>query len=133
MRLVSDNTIATITIFQEAEGEPYEGKCAVGEVIRRRMGELKSATDVCLQAYQFSGWNTSSENRVRSVKADPSVNPPVAECIKAWGESAISNFSNGATHYANIAIAGIPYWAKDMDIVATIGKHTFFKEKGSTV
>ena len=31
MRLISDDSLGIVTVFQEAEGEPYEGKVAVAE------------------------------------------------------------------------------------------------------
>lgn len=38
--------------------------------------------------------------------------------------------TNGATHYENIDVFGVPYWAKDMIITATIGSHTFYAKGG---
>ena len=129
MRLISEDALAIVTIFQEAEGESYQGKVAVGEVIRNRM-RLKLMSDgtvsgTVLRAYQFSGWNTAAQNRVRSVRIDDDKNSIVKDCITAWAESKTSDLTKGATHYVNLKIAS-PTWAKVFTMTAKIGDHSFF-------
>jgi len=131
MRLVPDYLIGIATVFQEAEGEPYDGKVAVAEVILRRTKRkfMSDGTVVgtCLRRLQFSGWNNDSPNRIRSLQVDTST-PVVNDCVRAWMEAERgSDKSCGATHYANLSICN-PSWAADMEVSAVIGHHTFFKE-----
>lgn len=128
MRVISDDSLGIVTVFQEAEGEPYEGKVAVAEVILRRT-KMKymsdgTVTGTVLRRLQFSGMNSDAANRIRSFQID-SDTPKVKECIEAWNEAKEgSNRSNGATHYYNPKIAS-PAWAEGAKITATIGDHRF--------
>ena len=72
MRLVSDDAWAIMNIWIEARGEPYEGRVAVGRVMRNRM-RLKFFSDgtvsnTVLYPYQFSGWNSSGHGRDGAAK-----------------------------------------------------------------
>jgi len=130
MRLIQDYLLGIVTVFQEAEGEPYKGKVAVAEVILRRM-KKKYMSDgtvagTVLRKYQFSGFNTDSANRIRSFKIDTSV-PVVDECVRAWVEADKgSNLVPGCLHYYNANIVSPP-WAEGAEVVAVIGNHTFLK------
>ena len=133
MRLISPDALAAVTILQEAEGEPYEGKIAVGEVIRRRMA-LRYMSDgtvegTVLRALQFSGWNATSSNRIRTAQADDS-DFVVSKCVRAWADSATSNLAPEATdYYSPRAMMGKrPAWASKMILVAIIGNHRFYRD-----
>lgn len=129
-RLISDDALAIITIYQEARGESFNGMCAVGEVIRNRMGRKYSsdgtvAGTVC-RPYQFSGWNTQDPNRVPSLKLDDA-DPKVKECAKAWRTSQATTYAMGAVLYCNLAVLPArPDWAKAENHVAKVGSHDFF-------
>ena len=130
MRLIADYLIGVVTVYQEAEGEPYEGKVAVAEVILRRT-KRKYMSDgtvagTVLRRLQFSGMNSDAANRIRSFKIDDS-DPTVLECISA-GQMAKqgSNLVPGCLHYFNANIVSPP-WAKGAEAVAVIGNHTFVK------
>lgn len=97
---------AALTILGEAEGEPYQGKVAIGEVIRRR-GSLKP----------FSG-------RLRCMKRPCK---GFSDASRAWRDSEHTNESKGATHFENIETFGKPKWAYRMQPIKKIGRHTFFK------
>lgn len=136
MRLITDDAIAIITIWQEARGESYAGKVAVAEVIRNRVTRKYNCdgtiAGACLRAFQFSGFNTTDPNRVPSFKLDNS-NPVVAECAKAWDQA-----KNGgdmvcqAVLYLNPRILKeIPAWVSVCDHVATVGNHDFYRPKRS--
>ena len=140
MRLISDAALGAITIFQEARNQPYEGKCAVGEVIRERMRQRffsdgTVAGTVC-RAYQFSGWNSADPNRVPSLCADDK-DPVVQECVRAWHNSAQTNLVNGAIFYLNpqavLKSEGrLPkWWSSDADPASevVIGDHAFRKKR----
>lgn len=142
MRLISEETLAVITIMQEAEGESYLGKLAVAEVIRNRM-KLRYASDgtisgTVLRAKQFSGWNASGTKsdphnlfRIRSVQID-SDDPMVKDCFRAWHEAqAGSDTVKGAVLYYNPdprLVPVTPEWAKPDSAkqVAEVGRHVFF-------
>src|SRR5574337_170238 len=84
MRLVSDDALAIVTIYQEAAGEPYAGKLAVAEVIRARMRRCYASdgtvAGTVLRAWQFSGWNTDAGAvRIMSLQIDTN-DPVVQEC-----------------------------------------------------
>jgi len=152
MRLIPDETLAIVTIYQEAAGEPYEGKVAVAEVIRNRL-RAKYMSDgtvsgTVLRAYQFSGWNTDAGKvRITSVRVDAD-DPLVLQCRAAWAEAMVngSDRVKGAKLYLNPVVVlamsnprfgpkgQFPRWAADptdptkLDVkrvVATIGRHVF--------
>lgn len=94
-------------IMGEARGEPYEGQCAVGEVLRRRGN--------CSGMYGcFAKFNP---DKVAEDKAR-----------KAWKESLHSDYSKGATHFEGDAFKR-PYWTKRMKIVAHVGSQTFYAKR----
>jgi len=130
MRLIADYLLGVVTVFQEAEGEPFEGKVAVAEVILRRT-KRKYMSDgtvagTVFRRLQFSGMNSDSANRIRSFKIDSSV-PVVDECVRAWVEADKgSNLVPGCLHYYNANIVSPP-WAEGAEVVAIIGNHTFLR------
>lgn len=129
MELIQPWCLGTATIWQEAAGEPYEGKVAVGEVIRRRM-RLKYASrgtvaSTVLAPMQFSGWNAASPIRARSCEAQLE-SPVVQECKRAWEESETSNLVPDAVLYHADYVA--PDWAKRVKLVKKIGRHLFYAD-----
>ena len=48
------------------------------------------------------------------------------EAARAWKESKASNLVKGASHWESTDFK-VPYWAKNMKVVAHIGKHKFYK------
>lgn len=132
MKLISEDALAVITLYQEARGEPYAGKIAVGEVIRNRMRRFYSSdgtvAGTVLKPWQFSGWESGDPNRIKSLKIDDS-DPVVQECIAAWRASAETNYAGGAVLYCNLAAVQVrPAWARDDKRVAMLGHHTFFMD-----
>lgn len=136
MRLVSEDTLAIITIFQEARGESWEGKLAVAEVIRNRMRQKYSSdgtvSGTVLRAFQFSGFNTQDPNRIPSFRIDGD-DPVVKECEKAWKESEQtleirSSITKGAVLYYNPTIViQKPKWVDLSVEVARVGPHVFYR------
>ncbi len=130
MRLVSDEVIAALNIWMEARGETFRGKIAVGEVIRNRM-KLKTwgstAAEVILAPFQFSGWNTQDRNRIKALTLDEQ-DKTYQLCLEAWGLSASTNYTGGATHYYNPKVVPKPpVWVGEMDLTCEIGRHVFFR------
>lgn len=132
MKVISDDSLGIVTVWQEARGESYLGKVAVAEVIRNRMLRNYSsdgtvAGTVC-RAYQFSGWRPDDHNLIPSLKIDDS-DPIVIDCIRAWHESKKTHHTKGAVLYCNLSIlVKRPNWAKEENKVTEIGAHTFFKD-----
>lgn len=103
---------AILAVIGEAEGEPYIGKLAVCEVIRRR-GSLKGVYGINAPRVKAKKYSQATYN----------------ECRKAWLESAKTNHSKGATHWEGTKFK-TPYWAKDMVVTVVIGSQRFYKERG---
>lgn len=134
-RLLPDDALAVVTIWQEARGESYAGKLAVAEVIRNRTVNYYqsdgSVASTVLRAFQFSGWNVSDPSRVKSAKIDDE-DPLVRDCLKAWHEALTGTTTvNGAVLYYNPSIVETPTWARPEHAteVATVGAHHFFIPK----
>jgi len=130
-RLLDLAALGPITVLQEAEGEPYSGKVAVSEVIHRRM-VMKYRSDgtvegTVLRPLQFSGWNATASNRLRTIRADDQ-DLIVRDCMKAWDEGATSSLVPAALFYYSTDIPA-PAWAAEMDFVNQIGKHRFYAPK----
>jgi spore germination cell wall hydrolase CwlJ-like protein len=136
MRLVPDDAWAIMTIFQEAQGEPFSTKLAVAEVVWRRT-QQKYMSDgtvagTCLWPVQFSGWNAHDDTpqyreRVVSAKIDTD-DPVVKECLLAWAQAkAGTNTTKGALLYYNPSICN-PAWAKKCVQTVVIDKHRYMKE-----
>lgn len=128
MRLILDDSLGAVCVFQEAEGEPYLGKVAVAEVIQRRAKRKfmsdGTVTGTVLRRLQFSGMNSDSPNRIRSFKIDTD-DPVVSDCVKAWEEAKRgSNYAPESLHYYNPSICN-PAWAIGAKTVAEIGNHRF--------
>lgn len=131
MKLIDESALAIMTIWQEARGESYEGKLAVGEVLRnriiKRVHSDGTIIGTCLKPYQFSGYNTNDPNRIPAFRLD-SEDKLVSECKKAWEESGKTSLVKGATMYYNPDVPGIktPEWAKEEKFVTKIGHHYFY-------
>lgn len=132
MRLIMDDFLGIVTVFQEAEGESFLGKVLVAEVILRRT-KRKFMSDgtvagTVLRRLQFSGWNSDSANRIRSVKLDTN-DQSAQDCIRAWSEAkAGSNYAPDCMHYYNPRLCD-PAWAKDAKVVKEEGNHRFIIPK----
>lgn len=130
MKLIADYLLGVVTVFQEAEGEPYRGKVAVAEVILRRTARkyMSDGTVIgtVLRRLQFSGMNSDSANRIRSFQID-TTDPNANDCVRAWMEAERgSNYAPDCLHYYNANLVS-PAWAKNAEVVAVIGNHTFVK------
>jgi spore germination cell wall hydrolase CwlJ-like protein len=131
LRLISDDILAWITIWQESRGEPDEGKLAVAEVIWNRMRTRYSSdgtvAGTVLRPWQFSGMNTDDPNRIPAFKLD-SDNPIVQACRNAWDlAKAGSNTVNKAVLYLNPKVVPkLPAWVAKSREVAVVGQHHFY-------
>ena len=135
MKVISPDALAILTVWTEAEGEPYIGKIAVGEVIRNRMLRNYSSdgtvAGTVLRRYQFSAFNDDAQDNARLIKAFniDDGNPLVIECIRAWNQSRDTNYARDAVLYCNLDIVNPrPTWADENKKTIKIGRHTFFKD-----
>lgn len=135
-RLVPDWVWGVLTVWQEAQGEDFDSKVAVAEVILRRTRKKYmsdgTVAGTVLWPMQFSGWNAHDDTpqyreRVEAAKLDDA-NPVVKECIRAWQAAENgSDLTKGAVLYYNPKISN-PAWAKKCVETAVVGNHRFMKE-----
>jgi spore germination cell wall hydrolase CwlJ-like protein len=131
MRLIPEDALAILTIWQESRGEDDAGKLAVAEVIWNRMRTRYSSdgtvAGTVLRPWQFSGMNTDDPNRVPSFKLDDE-NPIVKACSAAWTLArAGTSTTHGAVLYLNPKVVSkLPAWVAKSKKVATIGAHHFY-------
>jgi spore germination cell wall hydrolase CwlJ-like protein len=131
-RLISDDTWGILTIYAEARGEPYEGKVAVGNVIRHRTKRhffsSGSIVSTVTSPYQFSYLNTGDGQRTHVLESSWE-SEGMRECSRAWFESEVHEIVPEATHYHATSVE--PPWATadGMTLVAQIGRHRFFREQ----
>ena len=137
MRQLVDLIIATLTVIMEAAGEPRRGKLAVAYVLMNRVKAGRSMTDVILDPWDFSCWNTDSPTRMNLDKADDALFAECLSCVLAATHGLEPDPTNGAYFYMNKAVvmatAGkLPAWwdidgAWESEI--TLGRHSFRKKK----
>jgi hypothetical protein len=117
-----------LTTYQEARGEPYDGKLGVAWVIVNRTG-VSSVSDTVLRKLQFSCWNGDSPTRSSLDVADD--DPVWRDCFKAACAAYFeltADPTHGATHYVNRSVLPHPPpWFKATNVLATIGHHEFLR------
>jgi spore germination cell wall hydrolase CwlJ-like protein len=132
MKLIADYLFGIVTVFQEAEGESYEGKRAVAEVIQRRT-KRKFMSDgtvigTVMRRLQFSGMNSDAANRIRSFQID-TTDKNTDMCVRAWVDAGRGpDIVPDCMHYYNPHLVS-PAWAEGATVVAEIGNHRFIITK----
>ena len=121
------------TAWGEARGEGSTGMQAVLNVIMNRVkaGGWWGATpkEVCTKKSQFSVWNKSDPNyskmlAVTTANADFATAKSLAGLAYA---GALPDITNGATNYLALgSLSKVPSWVNKMQVVASIGNHTFY-------
>ena len=137
MKQLFDIVIATLTVLMEAGGEPRSGKLGVAYVLINRVKAGRSMSDVILDPWDFSCWNTDSPTRMNLDKADDDLYAECLSCVLAAMYGLSSDPTGGAYFYLNkevvIATAGkLPgWWDSDTvhDSEVTIGRHSFRRHK----
>lgn len=137
MRQLLDLVIAAMTVAMEAGGEPRRGKLAVAYVLKNRMVAGRSMTDVILDPWDFSCWNTDSPTRMNIDKIDDALWAECMSNVLAAMHGLEPDPTGGAYFYLNkpvvLAMAGkLPGWW-DSDALASsevqIGAHSFRRKK----
>ena len=128
-------TVLALTVKQEAEAEPWDGKLAVAWVIVNRARKANTSIhDVVFKPYQFSCWNTDSPTRARLDAVDATL---WYGCVRAAAGALLTlapDPTDGATFYFADSIAP-PAWARapgaltldETRVTARIGHHIFMK------
>jgi N-acetylmuramoyl-L-alanine amidase len=129
-----DLQIGAATVYMEASGEPDDGERGVAHVLVNRAKDPKkrwgtTLAEVCLEASQFSSWNTRDDNRIRlGAAAD---DDPVLQKIIGFMQGAIDGTdpdpTGGAIYYFNPDLAK-PDWAESLIKTVTLGHQEFFKD-----
>ncbi|PZQ48900.1 MAG: hypothetical protein DI551_00790 [Micavibrio aeruginosavorus] len=111
-----DIDILARTLYGEAEGQNVQDAIAIACVVMNRVSYPNwpdDVSEVCLQPWQFSCWNTNDSNRARITKAKrPDKWFEVCYGIAARAvEGTLTDVTNGSTHYYATYVAK-PKWAK---------------------
>ena len=137
MRQLVEMIIAALTVAMEAGGEPRKGKLGVAYTLNTRVKAGRSMTDVILDPWDFSCWNTDSPTRMNLDKIDDDLWAECLSCVLAATHGLEPDPTNGAYFYMNKAVVmattgKLPGWW-DSDAVAdseiTIGNHSFRRHK----
>lgn len=132
MELIRADHWAFITIRGEADGEPYEGKVAVGTVIRKRMRFLYASNGTVagtvLAPLQFSVWNAKDSPKRGSWANIQMEDPLTAEAIRAWEDSKTYTGVGDAVLYHNPKTAPNPPWKNKVRFIVRIGNHDFYED-----
>lgn len=117
-----DRLLLERIVMAEAEGEPYEGKVAVANVVLNRLRSAnfpKTIKDVIYQRYQFSPVNNGRFDRVQ----------PNAESVQAVSEalSGHKEVPDNTYYFVSLSLATDDTIERTRTKVVQIGHHTFFK------
>jgi spore germination cell wall hydrolase CwlJ-like protein len=120
--------ITAITIWREARGEGTPGMVGVYWVIANRAASKRNIwpsdpEKVCLQAYQFSCWNTNDPQR----DLYPRTEDPQYAMAYAIVQSPGSDPTMGATGYYDLSLPTPPSWATPQTFTVQIGRLRFHK------
>lgn len=128
------------TVWGEARGEASIGQTAVAWVIRNRsqrksfarelVGQIGAVEVVCRRKYQFSCWLEGDPNLPKMLKLDLKADGASFVAIaQAVLDGEIEDPTHGADHYYVTDMPNPPYWRDRMEVVATIGHHTFLDSR----
>ena len=123
--IIEQSTWLAINIYHEAQGEPFDGKVAVGHVVLNRLRkEEKSVKDVILRPMQFSWANGGKRPPIKDYSAFIDCQKAAIQCFE---ERLEGKDLFGANLYYNPQRCS-PSWAKKATEVCVIGNHRFMKE-----
>lgn len=130
--------VAALTVWREAQGESYEGKVAVAEVIVNRAEDPRwpdELDEVVLQKMQFSCYNPGDPVASRMPDLKSAEGEAVfQDCCRAVAEALTGRrLTGGANHYLNVRAVEketggkLPSWYDKTKVTAIIGNHEFLK------
>jgi hypothetical protein len=128
---LTDRELLAKTLQAEAGNQGLQGMLAVGSVIRNRMGQGGSLSDVILAPAQFSAWNKVTGAVGGEQGQDMAALKPSEDAYAAADAILSGNaldVTGGATHYYNPSISN-PAWGKEKagGDWTKIGAHIFGK------
>jgi len=146
MKILSDDQLVVLTVWQESRSEPELGMNAVCWVIRNRrdkrtggpnLGMLSDGTipGTVLRYGQFSGWHWKDPNFRGALTLDM-IDPAYILAMKLWMAVLIApgtdDPTKGALFYYNPkAVTSPPVWLPYVTLTTTIGAHSFYKPTNS--
>ncbi len=128
-----DVQIAALTIYAEASSGSNDERDAIARVVvnRLRSGRFSpTAAGVCLDAEQFSSWNSDPRNRRNLLRAAnaPDNDPVMQQCALAfiWARTNQEpDPTRGATHYHDRSIDP-PEWTKGAHLTLATENFLFY-------
>jgi len=129
----------TATVYGEARGESFEGRCAVAWTIINRVNAEswygRTIKDVCLKPWQYSCWNANDPNHstlkemIRDWPKPMEGNKVLHGCLLAVLSVLYEmegDRTQGSTHYHVASIS--PHWIEGKMPVVAIGAHKFYND-----
>ena len=142
----SELMLLAATIFLEAEGEPAEGKNAVGWVVNWRVDRRRQSLHQVVLSKDEKAWSDKEafscwlgENRRRAEARLVAADGAVSVVIDCWRAAAgalwrlLPDPTDGADHYLNEEVTKklregtLPAWFDSEKVTAKIGNHTFLQ------
>ncbi|MBU5671235.1 cell wall hydrolase [Paenibacillus brevis] len=109
-------------VMAEAEGEPYEGKIAVTNVILNRLRSANFPDTIKEVIYQKSQFSPVHNGRLNRVTADEETIAAVNEALNGRKE-----VTDDTYYFLSLKLASDLTIAKTKDEAKAIGNHTFYK------
>lgn len=109
-------------VMAEAEGEPYEGKIAVTNVILNRLRSANFPDTIKDVIYQKSQFSPVHNGRLKRVTADEDTIAAVNEALNGRKE-----VTDDTYYFLSLKLASDLTIAKTKDEAKAIGNHTFYK------
>lgn len=109
-------------VMAEAEGEPYEGKIAVANVILNRLRSANFPDTIKEVIYQKSQFSPVHNGRLNRVTADKETIAAVNEALNGRKE-----VTDDTYYFLSLKLASDLTIAKTKDEAKAIGNHTFYK------
>lgn len=109
-------------VMAEAEGEPYQGKVAVANVVLNRLRSANFPDTIYKVIYQKSQFSPVANGRLNRVK-------PNEDCIKAVNAalSGVKEVPDDTYFFLSLKLAQDLTVHHSQEYVKTIGNHTFYK------
>ncbi|WP_339276566.1 cell wall hydrolase [Paenibacillus sp. FSL W8-0426] len=109
-------------VMAEAEGEPYEGKVAVANVVLNRLRSANFPDTIHKVIYQKSQFSPVANGRLDRVT-------PNEECVRAVNAAlnGTKEVPDNTYYFLSLTLADDLTVAKSQKKVKTIGNHTFYK------
>lgn len=117
----------TITVLQEAGGEPPEGKLGVAWSIMNRVYKKgRRVPDIVLAPWQYSCYNTNSPTRKLICSRLDSTYQACAQAALAAYDAVGVDPTHGSTHYLRPdVLPKLPPWYRKELVRAKLGHHQF--------